>query len=273
MTTETNHQVPGSVDREDVGDGVTRLQLNRPGRANAWGPDMAADLLRQLGATAADPSVRACLLTGAGDKAFSSGADIGNQNAHRTLSVGDFLAEEDLAGHTLFDTLARFPKPLICAVNGLAIGAGCIIALHCDVVIAADHASFAMPQVRLGVLPAYGGLFRLAQWVGRGRAMEIGLSGRRVPAQEAAQIGLVARVCPRAELASVAEAVGRSFAELPPLAVRLVKDSLDMAFENAGGRTAARADMYRFAMLGLTEDSIEAHAAWREKRAPIFGRR
>lgn len=271
--TATSDGASDVVLREDLADGVVRLRLNRPGRANAWGSDMATALLHELAAATSDPDVRACILTGTGNKAFSSGADIGRQEAHRTPSADDFLARQPLGGHPLFDGLAQFPKPLVCAVNGLAIGAGCILALHCDVVLAAEHASFAMPQVRLGVLPAYGGLYRLAQSVGRGRAVEIGLTGRRVPAEEAARIGLVAAVHPADELDAAAEHVARALAQLPLLAVRLVKDSLDMAFEEAGGRATARADMYRFAMLGLTEDSTEAHAAWREKRAPTFGRR
>lgn len=266
---EDRGQASQVVTRVDSG-AISTLTLTRVGRANAWGSDMADALLAQLRHLAEDNDNRGCVLTGDGEKAFSSGADISSAQAHSTPSAGEYLAQSSLAGHPVFNTLAEFPKPLVCAVNGLAIGAGFLVALHCDVLVAADNAEFAMPQVRLGIIPAYGGMYRLAQWVGRGRATEIGLLGRRVSAAEAHSIGLVGSVCSQDLLQSEAETVAREMATLPPLAVKMAKESLALAYDMAGGRMAALTDLHRFAMLGLTEDNTEAHAAWREHRAPVF---
>lgn len=259
----------GTVEREDRGR-VAILRLRRDGKANAWGPDMAAALVDRLADVAADGAIGSCIITGTGTRAFSSGADISAPGAHQAPSAGSVLASGVSGRHPVFDALDAFQKPLIASINGLAIGAGVLIMLYCDVVLASDSAQFSMPQVALGVLPAFGSIYRLATWVGRGRANEIVLSGRRVPADEAREIGLVHRVFAQGELLEGSMEVAGAMASLPPLAAAAAKESLRVAYELSGQTTTARFDQYRFGMLGLTEDCQEAHAAWRERRPPIY---
>lgn len=259
----------GTVEREDRGR-VAILRLRRDGKANAWGPDMAEALVERLAELADDEAIGAGVITGTGTRAFSSGADISAPGAHQAPSAGSVLASGVSGRHPVFDALDGFRKPLIASVNGLAIGAGVLIVLYCDVVLASETAQLAMPQVALGVLPAFGSIYRLATWVGRGRANEIVLSGRRVPAQEAHEIGLVHRVLAPDELLEESVTVATAMASLPPLAVAAAKESLEVAYELSGQATTARFDQYRFGMLGLTADCQEAHAAWRERRPPVY---
>lgn len=259
----------GTVEREDRGR-VAILRLRRDGKANAWGPDMAEALVERLSDISSDDAIGGCIITGAGTRAFSSGADISAPGAHQALSAGSVLASGVSGRHPVFDALNSFRKPLIASVNGLAIGAGVLIVLYCDVVLASESAEFAMPQVALGVLPAFGSIYRLATWVGRGRANEIVLSGRRVKAREAREIGLVHRVLLPEELLEESVVVTTAMANLPPLAVAAAKESLRVAYDLSGEAATARFDQYRFGMLGLTADCQEAHTAWREQRPPVY---
>jgi enoyl-CoA hydratase/carnithine racemase len=159
---------------------------------------------------------------------------------------------------------------VVAAVNGYAIGIGCLITLCCDIILAADNAEFGLPQVPLGIIPAYGGAVRLARYVGRGKAMEMVLLGERITAAEAYRVGLANKVVPLAELLPLAYNYANRLAALPPLAVKTAKESLNKGLDIASLKDAAQADIYRFMLLGQTEDSHEAHQAWREKRKPVF---
>ena len=165
--------------------------------------------------------------------------------------------------------LGNFPKPIIGAVNGYAVGIGCIVTFCCDLLVASERAEWRLPQVALGILPAYGGGVRLARWVGRGHAMRMAL-GFPVGAEEAHRIGLAQWLVPHAKLMSTALEVAAHVASLPPLATRLVKESLLRGLDIPNLADAALVDLYRFATLELTEDKAEGHAAWREKRKPAF---
>jgi enoyl-CoA hydratase/carnithine racemase len=254
--------------REDR-ESISILTLNR-GAYNAWGPDMSTALRDQLEVVRSDPAQRAVLLTGAGTKAFSSGVDVSKKDAHDSRTAERTLAALGRGERPVFADVLDFPKPLVCAVNGYAIGAGFLLALCCDAILVSDNAVLRLSQVELGVIPAYGGLARLAQWVGRGRAFEIGIAGRKVTADEAVTIGLASRCVPAGELREEGVALAARLGALPPLAYAVAKESLMSSLETPVLEAGARADLYRSMALRHTSDSAEAHLAWREKRPPVF---
>ncbi|MFN0092499.1 MAG: enoyl-CoA hydratase/isomerase family protein [Acidimicrobiales bacterium] len=254
----------------DVADGVATVTINRPEKRNAWSTTLSEELVDCFAEIERDPAVAVTIFTGAGDKAFSAGADLGNPRTHVVNTVGAHLAAITPRGAPVFNALADHPKPIVCAINGFAVGIGCLITLCCDILIASDNAEFGLPQVPLGILPAYGGAVRLARYVGRGKAMEMTLLGERITADEAYRVGLVQRVVPQSELMKLAQDYAHRLAALPPLAVRLAKESLNKGLDIANLKDAAQADLYRFMLLGQTEDTREAHQAWRERRPPEF---
>jgi enoyl-CoA hydratase/carnithine racemase len=241
---------------------VALITLNRPERLNAWSPDLGTALVQRLREAAADQAVRAVVLTGAG-RAFSAGADLKNPRTHTVESPDQHLA--GLNGSPVFDTVETYPKPIISAVNGYAVGIGCLVPLCCDFILAGEQAVFCLPQVSLGILPAYGGTLRLARFVGRGNALNIALTGRKVGAEEALRMGMVVSVLPQAELVTEAVRTMQGIADLPVHAVRLARESLRLGYE--GGLAAtAHADLYRFMALSQTGDRAKRHEAWRERR-------
>ncbi len=245
-------------------EGYAILRLNRPGVHNAWGNDMAESLCTRLAELDADQSIRAAILTGAG-KAFSSGANLKDPKSHTTPSLDQTLAAMNFSTRPLFfENVIGFSKPLICAVNGFAIGGPFMLALCCDIIVASDTAQFWMPQGSLGLLPAHAATARLAQWIGRGRAMEIALTGRRVTASEAKDIGLVSEVAPSEELDDLARTRALELAAMPPLGLKLTKESLNFGLEIGSLRLASIGDAYRMLLLTLTQESQTRHKAWRE---------
>lgn len=254
------------VIRRDDGP-VATLSLNRPGLYNAWGMDMADQLVDMLRALDGDPVIKACILTGEGDKAFCSGANLQDESTHMIPSVEEHLGSMRVWSQpNFFHDILGFRKPLVCAVNGYAVGAGFLVPICCDVILASTNAKFKMPQTSLGILPAYGGTARLAQWIGRGRAMEIALSGRTVAADEAERIGLVSRVVEPSELLPAAQEFAAAVASQPELAVALTKESALLAMEQGSLQDASTMDLYRFTALSLTADTRERHEAWRAER-------
>lgn len=251
-------------------DSIATVTINRPEKRNAWTTQVSEEIIDVFGAMEDDPEVLVTILTGTGDKAFSAGADLGNAKTHRVTTVGAHLASVSPKGFPVFNAVADYPKPVVAAINGFAVGIGCLITLCCDILLASDNAQLGLPQVPLGILPAYGGAVRLARYVGRGKAMEMVLLGERIDAQEAYRVGLVNRVVPLPELRPLAQDYARRLAALPPLAVRMAKESLNKGLDIASLKEAAQADIYRFMLLGQTEDSQEAHQAWRERRKPVF---
>lgn len=254
----------------DKHDCIATITINRPEKRNAWSAQLSEEIIQVFSAMEDDPEVLVTILTGKGDKAFSAGADLGDSKTHAVTSVGEHLATVSPRGFAVFNAVADYPKPVIVAINGYAIGIGCLITLCCDILLASENAELGLPQVPLGIIPAYGGAVRLARYVGRGKAMEMVLLGERITAAEACRVGLVNQVVPLPELMSLARDYARRLAALPPLAVRLAKESLNKGLDIASLKDAAQADIYRFMLLGQTEDSHEAHRAWREKRKPVF---
>jgi len=252
-------------------DRVATITINRPEARNAWSQQLNTDLIDVFAQMESDPEVLVAILTGnQAGKAFSAGADIVDRRTHTVESIGSHLAGITPRGTEIFNAVDDFPKPVIAAINGYALGIGFLITLCCDILIASENAEMGLPQVSLGILPAYGGALRLARFVGKGKAMEMVLTSERIDAHEACRVGLVNKVVPLPELMPTAEKVARRIASLPPLAVRVAKESLKKGLDTPSLKEAAQADLYRFMALMLTEDSGEAHSAWREKRKPTF---
>ncbi len=239
---------------------VAVLTLSRPEARNAWCEEFQTGLVQRLPELEADPDIRCVILTG-DDKggAFSAGADLKNPRTHTMDSVASFL--KDLPNR-------RRAQPIIAAVNGYAVGIGCIVTYCCDMIVASERAEWRLPQSGLGIIPAQGGATRLARWVGKGLAMRAAF-GFPLKAEEAYRIGLAQWLVPHDRLMAQAMEVAEHIASLPPLETRLTKESLNRGIDVPLG-DAVLGDLYRFAMLELTEDKQEAHQAWRERRKPSF---
>jgi len=243
--------------------GAAVVTINRPQVRNALSRQVLGELGQALDLLRADEAVGAVVLTGAGERAFVAGADIGQLKEY-TLATG-----LDAAMQRLFDTVEAFEKPTIAAVNGFALGGGCELAMACDIRIAADTARFGLPELSLSVLPGAGGTLRLARLVGVGRAIEIILNGRLVPAAEAREIGLVTSVVPPDQLLGAAMATAGQILAKGPLAVRLAK-LVVRAGMDADQRTGQVVERLAQALLYTTEDKREGASAFLAKRSPEF---
>lgn len=246
------------------------LTFSRPEVRNAWHVEFYEALRLRLEEAEADPDVRVVILTG--DErggAFSAGADLKNPKTHTLNSSAEFILNLPKRKHHSFRVMDDFAKPLIAAVNGFAVGIGCIVTYSCDLIVASERAEFRLPQVRLGILPAQGALVRLARWVGKGHAMRIGM-GFPVKADEAYRIGLAQWVVPHEDLMKKAMEVAEHIAGHPPLSARLVRESLNQGINMPHLTDAALLDQYRFLALEGTEDKKESHRAWKESRPPQF---
>ena len=249
---------------------IAILTLSRPEARNAWCEEFQTGLRERLPQLEDDREVRCVILTG-DDKggAFSAGADLKNPRTHTQNSVADFI--EGVPGRRRASPimmLSDFAKPIVAAVNGYAIGIGCIITYCCDMIVASERAEWRLPQTALGILPAQAGALRAARWIGKGAAMRLAM-GFPLPAAEAYRIGLAQWLVPHAELMARAMSVAEHIASLSPLAARVAKESLNFGL-NVPLSDAAHADLYRFMALELTEDKTEGHQAWRERRKPQF---
>ena len=244
---------------------VAVLTINRPEKLNALDAATLDELEGALGELESDAGTRAVVLTGAGDKAFVAGADI-NALARQTPLSGKATARR---GQTLLRSIELFPKPVVAAVNGFALGGGCELALACHIRIAAENAQFGLPEVSLGVIPGYGGTQRLSRLVGRGRAIEMILTGQRIGAAEAHRIGLVNRVVPQAALLEEARGLVGAILKNGPVAVRSALEAIQHGLEmtlDEGMILEANV----FGVLCATEDMREGLRAFLEKRKPSF---
>ncbi len=245
--------------------GVATVTINRPKVLNALNAPTLDELRRTILSLRRDDTVRAVVITGAGDRAFVAGADI-NELAVQTPVAG---RQHALSGQHIFDLIENMGKPVIAAINGFALGGGCELAMACTIRIAADTAKLGQPEINLGIIPGYAGTQRLARLVGRGRALELLLTGDHITAQEAHRIGLVNRVVPAAELLAEAKSIGATLAAKAPVAMRYIIDAvgkgLDMAFPDAQVFEATL-----FGLVSTTEDMREGTRAFLEKRKPEF---
>ncbi|ATQ44889.1 enoyl-CoA hydratase/isomerase family protein [Caulobacter mirabilis] len=248
---------------EDAGDGVIVVALNRPAAGNSLSTKMALELLalwRQLGEPGA---ARAIVLTGAGGKIFCAGADL----KERDGMTDDQWVDQHRLFEAMRDALVALPVPVICAVNGAAYGGGCEIALNCDFVYAAQGARFALPEVKLGIMPGLGGVQNLARAAGERRAREILLTGDPFTAEEGAGYGVVNRVCAPADLVPEAVATACKIAGNAPLSIRNIRRTLD-ATRVLSGEAAIKVELEHYDALTPTDDRREGVAAWGEKRKP-----
>ena len=249
---------------------VAILTLSRPEARNAWCTEFAEGFAQRLPELERDRDIRCVILTG-DDKgaAFSAGADLKNPRTHTENSIADFI--EGIPARRRSSPimlLSDFAKPLVAAVNGYAVGIGCILTLCSDLIVASDRAEWRLPQVALGIMPAQAGAVRAARWIGKGFAMRLAM-GFPLPADEAYRIGLAQWLVPHAELMAQALKVADHIVALSPLAARVAKESLNSGL-NVPLAEAAHADLYRFMALELTEDKTEGHEAWRARRRPTF---
>lgn len=245
--------------------GVLVVAVNRPDKLNALDAVVLSELLVALQAAARDDAVQAVVLTGAGPKAFVAGADIATMANMAPLEARAFAD----VGHAVTEALAGFPKPVIAAVNGFALGGGCELACACDVVYASEKAKFGQPEVKLGVIPGFGGTQRLARIVGLQKAKELVLSGDTIDAAEALRIGLVCAVFPAAELMDAAKALARRMAAAGPVAVAQAKRAMNHGYDLPLS-AAVELEKQTFATLFGTADQKEGMAAFLEKRKPEF---
>jgi len=237
--------------------GIAFVTINRPAVRNALNSATIAEIGSVFEQIEGDDTIRVAILTGAGDKAFVAGADI-NELATLAPVAGKEYA---LVGQAVFDSIERLGKPVIAAVNGYALGGGCELAMSCTFRIASENAMFGQPEVKLGLIPGYGGTQRLARLVGRGAATQILVTGEMINAAQALRIGLVNEVVPHTELMETAEAIAKKITGNAPLAVKFCLDAVGqgMVFEAT-----------MFGLCCATEDMREGTKAFLEKRAPNF---
>jgi enoyl-CoA hydratase len=238
------------------------IRFNRPQALNALNAALVAELIAAIDRLEADPGIGCLLLTGS-DKAFAAGADI-KEMANKTYHDVNM---EDFGGDK--DRIARCRKPVVAAVAGFALGGGCEFAMQADIIIAADNAKFGQPEIKLGVIPGYGGTQRLTHAVGKAKAMDLILTGRMMDAAEAERAGLVARVVPLANLMDEAMKAAETIAGMSLPAVYAAKDSVNRAFETSLAE-GVRFERRVFHALFATEDQKEGMAAFVEKRPAKF---
>jgi enoyl-CoA hydratase/carnithine racemase len=245
--------------------GIAYVTLNRPKVLNALNTPTWADLKSAFGDAKADASVHGVILTGAGDKAFIAGADI-SELAH----VDAYEAEEaSRFGQEVLNLIENLGKPVIAAINGFALGGGCETAMACTIRIAAEHAKFGQPEVKLGLLPGGGGTQRLPRLVGKGRALQLILTGETISAQEAWRIGLVNEVVPAAGLIARAETILKQISANAPIAIKFSLEAANKGMETSQTEGFALEASY-FGICAATEDKKEGTSAFLEKRAPQF---
>ncbi len=248
-----------------VTDRIARVTIDRPDKLNALNATVIQELGQAVEHIAGDTAIAGAILTGSGSKAFVAGADISELSGQGAMAG----RERSLAGQRVFRNLERCGKPVIAAVNGFALGGGCELAMACHLRVASETARFGQPEVKLGIGPGYGGTVRLPRLVGRGRALELLLTGGMIDAQEALRIGLVNRVVPADRLLAESEAILGAILENGPLAVRACLELVD-----AGGDLslddALRLEATYFGLLSATSDMQEGTRAFLEKRKPSF---
>jgi enoyl-CoA hydratase len=246
-------------------DGIAYITLNRPQKLNALNRKVMEELKACFEDAGRDQEVKAVILTGSGEKAFVAGADI-NELAVQSPMEGK---ETALAGQRILRSIENLGKPVIAAVNGFAFGGGCELAMACTLRIASENARMGQPEVKLGIIPGYAGTQRLSRLVGKGRAMELILSGEAVTAQEAYRIGLVNQVVPAKDLMAAAETLARKIMANGPLAVKLAMEAVNHGME----MTQEEGEFLEATLFGLcctTADMKEGTRAFLEKRPAKF---
>ncbi|NEX64681.1 enoyl-CoA hydratase/isomerase family protein [Noviherbaspirillum galbum] len=249
-----------------IQDGIALVTLNRPQAMNSIDPELNERLLQTWDELARDPEVRVLVLTGAGDRAFCTGADL-----KKTMPPAISAASQMYGGGNKplnFGSL-QIDKPVIAAINGYALGGGLELALLADIRICSENAQFGLPEVRVGSIPGAGGTQRLIRAVGQSDAMLMLLTGERIGADEALRIGLVSKVVPRAALEDTALGLARAMAANAPLAVTAVK-RLALTGRELPLASGLELERQAFGLLRDSEDRLEGRRAFSENRSPVF---
>ena len=245
--------------------GIARVIINRPKVLNALNTPTWADLRTVFENARDDDRVRGIILTGAGDKAFIAGADISE-----LAQAGAFQAEESSRfGQAVLELIENLGKPVVAAINGFALGAGCETAMACTIRIAVENAKFGQPEVKLGLLPGGGGTQRLPRLVGKGRALQLILSGEMIDAQEAYRIGLVNEVVSAANLMARAQTILKQISANAPIAIKFALEATNKGLDTSQSEGLALEASY-FGICAATDDKKEGISAFFEKRVPQF---
>ncbi|WP_408953271.1 enoyl-CoA hydratase/isomerase family protein [Lysobacter sp. Hz 25] len=244
---------------------VRQITVNRPDKLNALNAATLDALLAAFEAAAADPSVRAVVLTGAGPKAFVAGADISEMNTLTPVQGRDFSQR----GQKLMRRIEKMPKPVIGMINGFALGGGLELAMGCHLRIASDNAKIGQPEINLGLIPGFGGTQRLLRLAGRAATLELCLVGTPIDAARARELGIVNRVVPAAELEAETFKLAEQLAAAAPLALRGVLDCIAVGGE-CGIEEGLEYETAQFGLMFATDDMREGTTAFLERRKPAF---
>ena len=251
--------------KTDLREGLLIITIDRPKVLNALNAQTVEEIRQAFAAARDDENVKAVIVTGGGEKAFVAGADI-NELAQKTPITGKETSER---GQAVLSFIERFPKPVIAAINGFALGGGCELALACHIRIASEKAQIGLPEVTLGIIPGYGGTQRMARLLGKGKALELICTGDRIGAADAERIGLVNKVVPADQLMSAAEEMARKMMSRGPLAIRAAIEAVirgsEMPFEEGQFLEATL-----FGLLCASDDTKEGMNAFLEKRPARF---
>ncbi len=247
---------------EHPAEGIAVVRINRPEVRNALNLAVREQLAQHFTSLGGDDVTRCIILTG-GEKVFAAGADIRDMVERTPIEI--------MARHSerLWEPIATCPKPVIAAVNGYALGGGCELAMHADIIVAGEGASFGQPEVKVGIMPGAGGTQRLTRAVGKYRAMRMLLTGDPVPARDALAMGLVSEVVPDAEVFDAAMRIAKTIASMPPLAILQIKEAV-LAGQDASLSTGMMLERKAFQLLFSTSDQKEGMRAFLEKRKPEF---
>lgn len=246
-------------------DRIGVVRLNRPEKLNALNLELMVQLVDALESFDADAEIRCILLTG-NERAFAAGADITEM---ADASVVDMYLRNQFAR---WERIKRIQKPIVAAVAGYALGGGCELVMHCDIIVAAESARFGQPEINIGVMPGAGGTQRLTRAIGKARTMDMVLTGRMITAAEALTAGLVSRIVPKEHYYEEALRICRELCDRPPLALRLAKDSVLKAQEMSLSQ-GLEYERKLFYLLFATDDQREGMQAFVEKRPPVFAGR
>jgi enoyl-CoA hydratase len=244
---------------------IAYITVNRPKVLNALNMATMEELRLAFTAAKEDPQVRVVIFTGAGEKAFIAGADVNELQKHNAVQGKEYTHR----GQSVLDLIENLGKPVIACINGFALGGGCEIAMACTMRLASDNVKLGQPEVKLGIIPGYGGTQRLPRLVGKGIAMQLVLSGEMITAHEAYRIGLVNEVVPQAELIARAEAIAQKIVANAPLAVQYAMEAVNKGMEMSLPE-ALYLEATLFGVCCASEDKLEGTTAFLEKRAPNF---
>ncbi len=246
-------------------DNFVKITINRPDKLNALNKETLTEIGRAFDEIESDSSIRGVLMTGSGEKAFVAGADILEISTLDNISGTEFALE----GQEVFNKIEQCSKPVVAAINGFALGGGCELALACHIRIASENAKFGQPEVNLGIIPGFGGTQRLPRIIGKGRALEMLMTGNMIDAHEAYRIGLLNQLTSKENLINMAEKILNTIVEKGPYAIKMVisavNDGLDKKLSSALNEEANL-----FGQTCATEDKHEGTSAFLEKRKPNF---